>query len=259
MDQIKQIFGSSPFDIYQIVIYLQASGDSIPADLLGSNSISSSLSIFGASTSTAWPYASLNVSSDAFRSSQYTLQYFTAYYLDTHSLDLTFLSGFQRMVKIEFNSVLNLDPSLRTLPPLPTMVSLFFSNSTGLNEVFQTVGNPLQVNGLNYLRAYTSGLDAKSLSNLLDWLAPSSIVSLQELTVSGNKIQTIPSQIVNFRNLRNINIASNKVDMTISNNSFDTPRYGHIALASSRVVEVETSAFQGYSLLFGMHSFLQSL
>jgi len=244
MDQIKQIFSNSQIDIFLFSIYLQES-DSIPADLLGSNSITSSLYIYGAASNSESSYASLSVDSNAFRSSKDTLQYFTTYYLDTELMDFTFLTGFQKIVKVELNSVLGLDQSLRTLPALPTMVSLFFDNSTSLNEVFQTVGNPLQVDGLNYFRAYTSGLDAKSLSNLLNWLAPSSVESLREINIFGNNIETIPSQLRNFSHLQTIDISQNKVDMTISASSFIVPRYIYVTLASSRVVQVEAGAFQG--------------
>ena len=157
MDQIKQIFSNSQMDIFLFSIYLQES-DSIPADLLGSNSITSSLYIYGASYG-ASSYASLSVDSNAFRSSKDTLQYFTTYYLDTELIDFTFLTGFQKIRKVKLTNVLGIDQSLRTLPALSTMVSLFFDNSTSLNEVFQTVGNPLQVDGLKLLWAHGTGLD----------------------------------------------------------------------------------------------------
>jgi len=259
MDQIKQIFSNSQIDICFFSIYLNES-DSIPADLLGSNPIKSidgfksGLTIYGASYG-ASSYASLSVDSNAFRSSKDTLQNFEAEYLDTELMDFTFLTGFQKIRKVELNNVLGIDQSLRTLPALPTMDSLYIYNATNLNEVFQTVGNPLQVDGLKLLWAYGTGLDAKSLANLLNWLAPSSVESLREIKISSNNIETIPSQLRNFSHLQTIDISNNKVAMTILASSFIVPRYTTMTLAYSRVVEVEAGAFQGIVLLLLLFPF----
>lgn len=82
MDQIKQIFGSSQIYIKEMEIYVQRSGDSVPADLLGSNPIRGSLYFYGVFSSLA-SYASLSVDRNAFRSSRNSLLTLSMFYLDT--------------------------------------------------------------------------------------------------------------------------------------------------------------------------------
>ena len=63
------------------------------------------------------------------------------------------------------------------------------------------------------------------------------------------KLETLPLQLISFRNLETIAVSNNKADLTIGKGTFfktDDGSYGtNIVIGSSRLIKVESGAFQG--------------
>ncbi len=121
---------------------------------------------------------------------------------------------------LEFISVMNLDRSVPTLPALAALRNLRFEYTTGLRDAFQLGTSVLQTDGLTNLVASYCDLDEKSFAQLLNWILPSSIQSLKEITIDGNRLGLIPRQLRYFQGLKIIAIRCNTVDLIIQRNSF---------------------------------------
>lgn len=140
MEEVKAVFNRTipPIDIFQLSLFIvPPSGDFVPADLLG-QSRTDQLYFYGPLDS---PYPLLSVDPNAFRSSINTLQYIYMLRLNASQLNFDFLVNFEQVNALEFNYITNLDGSISTLPAMPTLRSLSFFFSTGLNEAFQSNNN----------------------------------------------------------------------------------------------------------------------
>jgi len=244
MEDIKSVFTNltSPISIYQLNLYIQDSGDSIPADLLGQSQVINALSLQRRPFGTT--YLPLTIDPNAFRSSKTSLQSIEMKYLDASLLNLNFLEGFQNLRELEFNFDINLDQTVRTFPALPSLTVLSFYNSTGLNNAFQS--GALQSRGLTTLGTFNCDLVDDGMAQLLNWILPSSTLTLEELSIGSNRFGTIPRQIGSFDKLKTISIDDNIVDLAIPRNSFNIGDGNNsISISSSRVVNVESGAFQG--------------
>ena len=115
-------------------------------------------------------------------------------YLDVKQLDFNFLQGFNNVYFLGITQDLNMDQSLPTLPALPSLRTLLITFTTGLNEAFQLS----QVNGLSSFNADYSEIDERGAVRLLDWIMPSSIETLYDLSMIGNRMGSIPKQLSSF-------------------------------------------------------------
>lgn len=246
MDDVKTIFSqlASPVDINQLTLYIQSSGDSIPADLLGQSRVTNMLSLVRPSSS--YVNTTITVDSNAFRSSKDTLQSIKIKYLDASQLDFNFLEGSTTILSLDFTNVSNLGGILTTLPSIPTLTILKIDSSAGLNEGFSNTN--LQTNGLTEFEAVNCELDNMGMDQLLNWVLPSSTNTLLSVSIGSNRLASIPRQLKSFQKLEFIDIKHNKVDLNIPANSFnmqDNGRFNNLMLYSSRVKGLEAGAFQG--------------
>jgi len=89
---------------------------------------------------------SLQVDANAFRSTKNYTNEFSIYYVDCTLLDLGFLSEFEKLTKLDFSHIDNIQHCLPSLPPLPKLTSLEFSSCTGMDHlnIFPTLTNGLK-------------------------------------------------------------------------------------------------------------------
>jgi len=233
--------------MHLLTLYIQPSGDTIPEDLLGQSRVTSGLSLqrrpFGST------FLPLTVDPNAFRSSTNSLQSVEMKYLDISRLNFNFLEDFDKVRELKFYFDINLDQSIPNLPALPALTTLTFYNSTGLDEAFKfRQQRALQSTGLTNLEAFNCDLADNEISNLLNWVLPSSIQTLKVLSIGSNSLEKIPPQLSIFQSLETVEIEDNNVDLSIPRNSFYSAGVNSnisISISSSRVVHVESGAFQG--------------
>lgn len=247
MDEVKAVFSrTAPIDILYLYLYVRPTGDYIPADLLGGSTVSYHLEL---NSNSNLNYPLLEVDPNAFRSSKDTLMLFDMWNLDISLLDLSFLADFQKVSSLNFDSIAHLGLSLPTIPSLPALRGLYIYHSTGLDEISQAGENHLKGNGLEEFFVQSSDLDANVIAQLLDWILLNSAQSLKSAFIDNNRMESIPPQLSSFQKLDAIYIRNNNEDLTIPNNSFfviaNSTNYVYMDLSSSRVVRVESAAFQG--------------
>lgn len=250
MEEVKSIFNNTAsIEIDTFTLITRPSGDFIPADLLGSSILTNFLDISGPLPTGMYPpITRIEIDPNAFRSSEKTLQFLEMMYFDTRRLRFDFLAGFQNISFLSVYHLSNLDKSIPTLPELPSLEHLNFYRVNGLKELFESGNVNSLMSNLSSLTAINSSLDGETVANLLDWILPSSRLTLRYVDFGRNEIEWISSQFSSFLRLDDINIPYNRVDMVIRNNSIFVPeaRSGaHIDIFESRVAIVEPGAFQG--------------
>ena len=248
MEEVKAVFNSltTPIEIHSIGLYIQRSGDTIPADVLGRSPVTSYIGIIGKNN-----FPSVRVDPDAFRSSRFTVEKIEFQKLDVSQVDFRFLAGSTQIDQLNFFGVSNIHRSLPTIPDLPSLRQLRMYVATGLNQEWQN-GSVFYPGGLVSLTAFECGLDDFGVGQLLDWLIPNSAATLRSLSFEANQISSISSKFNSFQSLYSIYIQENKADLTVKNNSFyaSINQQMIIDLSGSQVIRVEPNSFIGIFLSF---------
>ncbi len=257
MEEVKSMFSSlAPIYIRQLVLNIRNPGDFIPADLLGSSRVTLLVIITDASLDDPNTLSLIKIDPNAFRSSNQSLLTLEMSNFDHSRLNFNFLTDFGGISELRIKSSTNLDKSIPTLPAeLPSLTQLHFTNTSGLKEAFQTAGNfeSLKCNGLTFFNVEDSFIDTNSMGNLLEWILPSSNLTLVSLYFGKNEIESIPNQVSSFKGIQDLNIQYNRVDMTIGNNSIFIIyklRDCYIQLVETRITSVESGAFQGNNIAY---------
>ncbi len=122
-------------------------------------------------------------------------------------------------------------------------IDVYFS--TGLNKQWQNGDTFLQSNGFKIFQAYDCDLDDVGVAQFLDWMIPSSAETLKTLSLSYNRISSIPRQLMSFRSLNEIDIYGNSEDLIVQSDSFNGTINKYVILDGSKVIRVEQNAFLG--------------
>jgi len=241
MLEVKAAFRSltTPIAMRFTRLYIQPSGDNIPADIFGESVAESFVYIIGDEN-----FPTLTVDPDAFRPSM-SLANIEFRLLDVGQVDFQFLSSGTEIDYLKFDSVSNLHQSLPTLPPIPTLSFLGISYSTSLNQPWQNGGLFLQSNELISFDVYHCDLDDVGMAQLLDWMIPSAAETMTTININSNRIDSIPRQLRSFRSLNAIGIYGNSVELTVQSNSFNGTINKYITISNSKVIRVEPNAFLG--------------
>lgn len=178
----------------------------IPADLFGESYINGELYLDGPYNT--FDFTLLTIDPNAFRYSIATLNYFFMAAVDMARLDFQFLAGLQTLATLGFSQCLNLIRSLRILPSFPTLRSIEFGDSTGLDKVAFNNMPALQTNELVSFSLNYCYLDEDSVAQLMDWILPSSSQSLKELIITYHRMESSPIQFGSFRNLENVELCT---------------------------------------------------
>ncbi len=190
------------------------------------------------------------VDPNAFRSTKNFTKTIIVHGFDCTHLDLAFLSGFDQLINFTLAYSSDIEYSLPTLPPLPSLSILDITFALGLEEM-QTFPN--LVNGLKYA-TFVSREDAvwshSKISNVLDWILLSSADSLEYLTFESNyQLTQIPKQIVYFKALSSLNLRDcNIKSISPGALSFSVP-VKTLNLLNNEIAYISPGAFLG-NILF---------
>jgi len=131
----------------------------------------------------------LEVDANAFQSTKGSTTKFKLSFVDCTLLDLSFLSGFDKLAHLMFSNIDNIQDCLPSLPPLPRLTFLRFELCSGLKKIKSF---PNLVNGLEHIR-FENGHYNKFISNkvldditvdrIIDWLLLSSSNTLEGLSI----------------------------------------------------------------------------
>lgn len=149
MADVAAVFQSKPaMNITRLILRIRPEGDAIPADLLGQSRLTNELMVYGPQNDPL-----LKVDPNAFRSSKNSsLNYVFLSNFDLSQMDFDFLADFPSVGTLIFDSLLNLDRSLQTLPFLPTLADLHFHYCSDMNKAFNN--SVLKCNGLKKTDLY---------------------------------------------------------------------------------------------------------
>ncbi len=91
-----------------------------------------------------------------------------------------------------------------------------------------------------------ASLTYEGMSQLMDWLLPSSANSLEGISIGSIDVDRLPLQLASFRSLKYLEIRYNIAkSMIIPSGSFFSNELEYLRIYSTRVVSVEDGAFQG--------------
>ena len=250
IDEVKAVFEKTvPFEMEIFTLIIPSSATAfIPSAIIGSNKVMQ-LKIQGDDTLNPF-YTAVDIDPNAFSGAESLLGGLSMYYLDLSRFNFNFLNGFGGFYELRIEKSTNLE-SILTLPELYALRNIFIIATTGLKETFQSPINPadsLKCNGLNFLRVEDSLLDRNSMSNLLEWVLPSSRSTLVSLYFGSNEIETFPNQVSSFEKLQDIYTQYNRVNMTMGTNSMNITYQGrdcYLQMVSTGIVSIESGAFQG--------------
>lgn len=94
-------------------------------------------------------------------------------------------------------------------------------------------------------------LNDEGISQMMDWLLPSSANTLEYVNLTGVNVTRTPIQFAYFQNLRSISLTENVGNMTVKADTFFSNRIEYIDLDS--VGFVEEGAFQGKLKLYSYY------
>lgn len=203
----------------------------------------------------------LIINSDAFTSTKIDTNAITLQNCDLSNFNWSFLTNFTYLNSISILNSSNLHTTFSTFPvkTMPWLKRLELNQIKGING-FGNAGLKFPdsiPNGLAYLsisRGYNNGnckdcsIGDIALAKLLSWITPSSSKTLTSVTLEGNSLIQIPTDIVKFTRLSQFTI-QNTVPMKIQSNAFNVSRtkdsYLNLDLGYSQITDVNSGAFQG--------------
>lgn len=115
---------------------------------------------------------SLQVDANAFQSTKNYTDKLTIEMIDCTLLDLAFLSGFDKLTKLNFVNTYNIQHCLPTLPPLPRLTFLEFDYCAWMNEliIFPTLKNGLKnVKFIGDVNNNHVEINDETVDRLMDW------------------------------------------------------------------------------------------
>ncbi len=223
----------------------------IPMDIL-TNSITANLHVQYTYGSVPNGSLKLQVDPNAFQSTKNYTKYFQMDTIECGLLDLKFLSGFDRLTKLTFTNIYDIQHCLPSLPSLPSLTSLNISFCTGMNEIF---GFPPLTNGLEEILFRGSEKDPdrsfndETVDRVMDWIVSSSSETLEEMKlVMMKKVTQVPRHLASFKALERFWLHNNNISKIKSGElSFSSSAVSLINLAGNELEEIEPGAFQGES------------
>ncbi len=191
----------------------------------------------------------LQLDANAFRSTKNYTKIFTIDSIDCTLMDLGFLSGFDKLIELQFSNIYNIQQCLPSLPPLPKLTYLNFDYCTGVNEL---IHYPTLKNGLKDVRFFADvnniheTYNDATVDRIMDWLLISSATTLKEMTIRGmNQVTQVPLKIPSFTALRTLSLYHNNISIIKSGSfSFSVP-VSILDLDGNEIKEIEAGAFKG--------------
>ena len=180
-----------------------------------------------------------------FRSCRNISKHFIIDSLDMSKMNLSFLTGFHLLTKLELSNVIN--SHLLNLPLLPNLKELIVSNTTELNK---WTNFSIYLSGLEKLILERNRLSHEEVDLILKWIASSGPTrkTLNYLDLSGNALTLIPGEINFFNGLQSL-ILDNQLEpgfgvVPAFSLSFRRP-VNFLNLSSCHITDIQPGAFQG--------------
>ena len=192
----------------------------------------------------------LKVDPEAFRSSRNFILTVEIFLCDTGELDFLFLRGFQRLVKLDLSSDMNVHLlNWTSLPTLPNFRSLDISYSEGLNE---WVDFPKLEKGLEAIQLPCNKISDLTMDRIMQWILSSpSADTLGHLNVGRNALTKIPSGLSSLKRLQIVRLYFNPITC-IQTGMFNFSSVINIFLEGTQINAIEPEAFQGYLYNFSI-------
>jgi len=138
---------------------------------------------------------SLQVDTNAFRSTKNYTDEFSINYVYCTLLALGFLLEFDKLTKLDFSHIENIQHSLPSLPSLPRLDSLEFRFCTGMNHLNSTFSIPTMFptlrNGLKTIKLFSVIYNNdETVDRIVDWILLSSENTLEEIKMQYMKQMT---------------------------------------------------------------------
>jgi len=227
----------------QITLNMVSSDDLIPDDVL-SNKRTENLFLVGKSDD---ELIQLKIKSNAFSATKNLTKTLFIHNFDGSQLDLDFLSGFDHLTNLTFDTVANIQDFFPKLPTLPSLKILILNYVSGWVDV-QTL--PSLVTGLKLIimvphQEEDEVWDDETVESALEWLLISSANSLEYLSLKENQLTKIPPQIPSFKALSHLQITSTKIyRIKTAELVFSVPVV-FLRLYSNSIKIIQPGAFQG--------------
>jgi len=191
---------------------------------------------------------SLQIDCNAFRSTKSYTTNFKINRIDCTLLDLGFLSGFDKLTKLVFGNINNIQHCLPSLPPLLRLTTLEILYCTGMNElnIFPTLTNELKDAKFFGSKDKDEAYNDDTVDRLMDWLLLSSANTLEEMTiVKMNQVTRAPHKISSFKALIKLWLNDNNISSIKSGAfSFSVP-VSVLNIKGNGIKEIEPGTFQG--------------
>lgn len=207
---MKEVFHrTTSTKITTVTLNIRYPDDKIPADIL-SNKRTENLHLV---SNDEEEHIELQVDSNAFRSTKNFTKSFLIYNFDGKNLELDFLSGFNKLRNLTFDTITNIHDCFPKLPPLPNLKILVMQYVSGLVDI-QTF--PHLVHGLNSValapHKEEEVWDNETVGSILEWLLISSAETLEYLSLEDNDYLTqVPTQISSFKALNYLRLVKNNI------------------------------------------------
>ena len=244
IDKVKEVFGRTKRTAFNsITLNISSSDEYIPADIL-SNKRTEHLNLICNSND---ENIELKVDINAFRSTKNLTKTLSIHNCDGIQLDINFLSGFDHLTNLTFDTVTNIQDFFPKLPSLPSLTVFVLNYVSGLVDI-QTLPN--LVNGLKYVGVTPHEDDEvwndETMDSILEWLLLSSANTLEYLSLTESDYLTqIPSQIPSFKALSYLRITNTKVyNIKSAALVFSFPVVS-LRLNHNSIKTIQPGAFQG--------------
>ena len=241
---MKEVFGRTKRTAFNsITLNISSSDEYIPADIL-SNKRTEHLNLICNSND---ENIELKVDINAFRSTKNLTKTLSIHNCDGIQLDINFLSGFDHLTNLTFDTVTNIQDFFPKLPSLPSLTVFVLNYVSGLVDI-QTLPN--LVNGLKYVGVTPHEDDEvwndETMDSILEWLLLSSANTLEYLSLTESDYLTqIPSQIPSFKALSYLRITNTKVyNIKSAALVFSVPVVS-LRLNHNSIKTIQPGAFQG--------------
>jgi len=194
----------------------------------------------------------LEIDANAFRSTKSYTTGFTINVIDCTQLDFGFLSGFDKLTKLVFDNIYNIQHCLSSLPPLPRLTTLHFANCFGMNELHNF---PVLTKGLKDVEFSNDDFSSfhlyrdindETIDRVMTWLLLSSANTLEEMAIFGmNQVTRVPQKIAEFKALRQLWLHDSNISIIQSGAfSFSVP-VSIVSIIGNGIKEIKQGAFHG--------------
>ena len=194
---------------------------------------------------------SLQVDPNAFRATKNYTRTFTLNNFDCVLLDLSFLSGFDKLNTLTFGNLGNIHFCLPSLPTLSGLVKLGIDYCLGLNELYSFPLIKTGLKGFSFI-GITEECDCflrytdETVDRVLEWVFISSGNTLEELKIADMAEMTkVPHRISSFKSLTKLKMYNNNISTIKTGDlSFNAPVL-LLDITKNNITQIEPGALRG--------------